>query len=385
MKVTSLRGSTDETERCLRTSSVGIVLLAGFQGGGAERVAAALLEHPPAGLATHLITNTPPESDRYAYVMPEAARRTVLGADVDERRLADVGWLRSIAHLGRLVVRARGEIRRIGPSAVLSLLTTANLLTIVACAGTRVRVVISERSDTSRERHPLPIRVARRLLYRFADVVTANTQVAIDDMARYVPASRLVHVPNPVTSPAEPADPGASQRVVTVGRLVENKDHATVVDAFVRLDVDDWHLTLVGDGPLRETLVARADRAGVSDRVTFPGYVLDPTEHYATAAIFVLSSRYEGMSNALLEAMAHGVVCVVADELPGALELVDDGVTGFAFRTGDADDLARVLGRLATDPGLRRRVGAAGRERVAELDPAVISRRWAALLLGDGH
>ena len=79
-----------------------------------------------------------------------------------------------------------------------------------------------------------------------------------------------------------------------------------------------------------------------------------------------MASAYEGTPNALLEAMAHGLPCVVPDDVPGALTLVEDGVTGRTFRGNDAGHLAAVIASLMADAEARARLGAAARARVAD-------------------
>ncbi|MEX5717366.1 glycosyltransferase family 4 protein [Geodermatophilus maliterrae] len=152
--------------------------------------------------------------------------------------------------------------------------------------------------------------------------------------------------------------------VLTVGRLTHMKAQWQLVDAvpdlvarFPRLAV-----VLLGDGPLREALVEQAGALGVASAVRFAGHRPDARLLLAAADVFVLPSRYEGMSLAALEAMEAGLP-VVATRVVGSEEMVVDGVTGALVRFGRPAELAAALARLLADPGLRRRQGAAGRCR----------------------
>jgi glycosyltransferase involved in cell wall biosynthesis len=129
-----------------------------------------------------------------------------------------------------------------------------------------------------------------------------------------------------------------------------------------------WRLALVGDGRLEADLRVRASGLGLEGRVEWHGVVRDPYVLYHSAAIFALPSRVEGTPNALLEAMSCGLPVVVSDGAPGLLELVEDGVTGLVVPVNDAAALAQALRRLARNAELRRRLGEAARERVAEYD-----------------
>ncbi len=359
--------------------TVAIILLAGFQGGGAERVVAMLATHPPAGAKIVLITNRGPDDDRYGAALD--LERVVLGVDIDEQSFA-VNPIMALPRIVQLLIRTRRALRARRPDAVLAMLTTANLLAIIAARGLGIRVVVSERNDPTREQTNRLIRAARGLLYRFADVVTANTTLAVEARRPYVRDSRLAYVPNPVVVPAALHDSGCSPTIITVGRLTAHKDQATLLEAFAKLgaQANDWTLTLVGEGPMLPTLKQRAGELGIASRVVFTGYVVDPAPLLEAAGVFVLTSQHEGMPNALLEAMAYAVPCVVADCLPGALEVIGDS-SGVAFRAGDADDLAAKLAMLLADDELRAKLGSAARQRVRSLSPHDVSARWAALLV----
>jgi len=124
-----------------------------------------------------------------------------------------------------------------------------------------------------------------------------------------------------------------------------------------------WELHLIGDGELRPELERRFAAAGVSDRVRLPGARNDIPSQLAMLDLLVLPSRWEGMPNAALEAMASGLP-VVATRVGGTPEVVADGETGVLVAPGDADALAEALGRLIHSPALRAQMGAAGRTRV---------------------
>lgn len=326
-----------------------------------------------------IVTNSPAASDLYDPGVD--IEREVLGVDVDEGSILRRGILRGIRDMFRLAIRTRRVVARRDVTSVLSFLTTANLLTIIACLGTGTFVVVSERNDTSRQSHPFPVRIARHLLYRFADVVTANSPAAIQDMRRYVPSKKLRFVPNSVVVPSTCARPDQSRQIVSVGRLVAHKDHQVLIDAFASIDDPSWRLTIVGDGPMRDTLRSQAQQAGCTDRVTLLGYLYDPGTELAKSAIFVLPSQYEGMPNALLEAMAHGVPCIVSNTLKGALATVADEAL-VTFRAGDSEDLARALRLLITDPTRRVLYGRIARERVRELSPERVAELWDGILAG---
>ena len=160
--------------------------------------------------------------------------------------------------------------------------------------------------------------------------------------------------------------PPTAPLVGSVGRLHPQKDFTTLLKALVRVRdrLPDVHLLLVGDGELHADLTRQAHTLGVATSVTFTGYRSDILDILATLDLFVLPSLWEGLPNALLEAMAAGLP-VVATAVGGTPEVVVDGVTGFLVPPRDPQALADAILRLLRDPELRQRMGEAGRARVA--------------------
>jgi glycosyltransferase involved in cell wall biosynthesis len=146
-------------------------------------------------------------------------------------------------------------------------------------------------------------------------------------------------------------------RLLFVGRLVDIKGVDTLITALAVLPPAGFSLALCGDGPLRDALERQAAKADVGDRVRFLGERPDAACLIEACDVLVLPSRQEGLSNALLEAMAAGRA-VVASAVGGNTELVTPEQTGLLFASGDAEALAAALLRLQLNPALRARLGA---------------------------
>ena len=281
--------------------------------------------------------------------------------------------------------RSRGLRRRlcaIAPDAVLSFLTQTNILTILAARGLPIRVVISERNDPARQHHNLRVVLLRNLLYRRSDMVTANSTGAIKSLASIVPREKLALLPNPLNM----SDRGAAvsfeaPTFITVTRLVAQKG----IDALLRAaaiafaTLPDWRLAIIGDGPLGKELQALARDLGIASRVDWLGYREDPIPYLRAAKFFVLTSRFEGSPNALIEAMACGLASVVSDASPGPLELIGDDA-GLIVPVEDDEATAAAIMTLANDEGLRALLGEAAikRTEIYQVDRAM--RVWLDLL-----
>jgi glycosyltransferase involved in cell wall biosynthesis len=269
----------------------------------------------------------------------------------------------------------RRTLKRIESPLVVAFGTAVNVITLKACRGMGRRVIISERNDPGRL-----IKLWEKLWHKYypqAHRVTANTQAALRDMQQFVKGEKLALVPNPLALPngngngnGHKSLPGANGHpfVLTVGRLVDDKAHDVLLDAFARTSesLKDWRLAIVGQGRLNAQLRKQAEALGISGRVDWHGIVRDVQPLYRSAMVFALPSRIEGTPNALLEAMSFGLPVVVSDGAPGLLEIVEDGVTGLVVPVNDAVRLADALQRLGNDEELRRRLGTAAQQRVSE-------------------
>jgi glycosyltransferase involved in cell wall biosynthesis len=180
-------------------------------------------------------------------------------------------------------------------------------------------------------------------------------------------SERVVRIPNGVEIPGQSRcyRDAAGKRFLYVGRVSRetHRDFETLVSAFGRLatSVGDVELALVGKGNQVELLRQAVTQAGLGDRVHFPGECR-PDEWYAWADCFVLPSRREGMSNALLEAMAAGLPCI-ANDIPPNREVLDHGRAGFLVPVGDLEALLAVMRRIEREQGLAECYGALAFER----------------------
>jgi glycosyltransferase involved in cell wall biosynthesis len=189
----------------------------------------------------------------------------------------------------------------------------------------------------------------------------------------------VVHgVEAPAAAPGDPADAraclglaGDGPVVGTVGNFTAKKDHATLIRALTRM-AGDVRLVLVGLGPAEADLRALVAREGLGERVTFAGSRDDVAALLPAFDVFALSSRYEGLPIALLEAMAAGRACV-ATNVGGVPEVITDGEDGVLVAPGDPDALARALTTVLDDPARRADLGrrAAARAGDFRLDAAV--------------
>lgn len=154
-------------------------------------------------------------------------------------------------------------------------------------------------------------------------------------------------------------------KIVFVGRLEPQKDIGTLLKAVKLVNRPNLQLLIIGEGNRRNILEETTKSLGLREQVTFCGRVSEVTPFLATADLFVLPSIAEGISNALLEAMACGLPCLVSD-IPGNRTVITHEKDGFLFPVKDSAALAHLLEKFLTDEALRRRIGQAGRATVMQ-------------------
>ncbi len=199
---------------------------------------------------------------------------------------------------------------------------------------------------------------------RFGGVLIAIAQSERDLALRYriLADDRIESVPLGIPDCDLRAAPASGQDVIVtmVGRFVPQKDHSTVVRAFVGLS-DRAKLWLIGDGNTRPEIQAQVVELGLAGRVQFWGNRSDVNTLLAASHVFVLASHYEGLPTVLLEAMRAGLPVVVTDA-GGVRDCVISGNTGFVVPQKDPMSMRAALAKLVEQPQLRALLGAAGRK-----------------------
>jgi glycosyltransferase involved in cell wall biosynthesis len=291
-------------------------------------------------------------------------------------RLVDLRARRVLTALPGLV----HYIRRESPVTMLSALSHANVVAIWArsMARTDMRLVVSEHNTPSfwldhvgQRRARLLPRLMRATYGRADHVVAVSAGLAAELAATLaIDANRISLAYNPVVTPrlsalaAQPLDhpwfaPGRPPVVLSAGRLTDEKDFGTLIEAFARVRRERAaRLVILGEGPERASLQGQLERLGLAEDVLLPGFVDNPFQYMRRAAVFVLSSRCEGFGNVLVEAMACATPVISTDCPNGPREILEDGRHGVLVTTGDAAMMAtailRQIDRPAPDSALER-------------------------------
>lgn len=308
-------------------------------------------------------------------ILPKWGRRLggtppfALGKAVEFWLLAPMVWLSRLSFLAALWVKVRRG--KPPPVDVLHVHESGWLAGVGVHWARRWNIPVLIKESTSpalgRISYGTPLRRTWDRRRREADGWGAQTPAVRRQLEeKGIPARRIHLIPNGVEIPPSRAWPDQSDSVVYVGNLTQGSDWKAfdvLFAAWIRVAQarPTAQMTFVGAGD-PAPWVRMLQAGGLAHTVRFVGRAYDAAPHYASAGIFVLPSRVEGMSNALLEAQSWGLACVVSD-IPGNCAVVRDGVNGLVVPVGDAASLAAAIRRLLEDAGLRRRLGDRAREQ----------------------
>jgi GalNAc-alpha-(1->4)-GalNAc-alpha-(1->3)-diNAcBac-PP-undecaprenol alpha-1,4-N-acetyl-D-galactosaminyltransferase len=333
--------------------------------GGAERVMTIMANYWAArGWKVTLITLVDRHQSPFYQLDPQIhlQQLNVAGSSTNLVESLQAGWQR--------IKALRAAIVASTPDVIISFMNTVNVLVLLAGWKLNIPTIVSEHIYPGFTDANKIWQVLMKWTYRYADRVTLLTQNALP----FYPASkgyRSIVMPNPVLTPAPDliTEPLVSTpTLMAMGRLHPQKGFDLLLPAFAQIQskYPEWHLTILGEGPMRAELEALRVRLGLIDRVHFLGSVKNVDAHLRQADLFVMPSRFEGFPMALCEAMACGLPVLTADCLSGPREIVRDGVDGILVPPEDVDALAAGLDRLMGDPALR--------QQLAQAAPQVLDR-----------
>jgi len=279
---------------------------------------------------------------------------------------------------------------RVKPDSVLSSMTGTNLLTAMASrmARRRGRLVLREAASFANLRSRRLFPLLMRVLYRRADALIAVSRGVANDLAGLRVAKERIHVINNsidierLRNLASQAPHSAIELkwpyIVSIARLVRQKDHETLLRAYAASKLVSSHrLVIIGDGELKLRLIQIARDLGIENQVLWLGAMRNPYAVLSKASLLVLSSRWEGYPNVLLEAAGFGVPIVATDCPDGPRDLLQDGRYGRLVPVGDYAAMARAMEDELQQPAANLE------EMIAAHQPHVVARQYMNLLFGD--
>ncbi len=289
------------------------------------------------------------------------------------------------SRFGRIVKkvwRLRQLMKRHPDATFVAMLPFETLYAFFASRGLRCRVVYSLRNDPN-SMNSTRDRFIMKVIYPRADGIVFQTEDARNFFPERVQKRGTV-IANPLVGTLpERYDGQRFHEIVTVGRLTKQKNYPLLLRAFANVHLlhKDWKLRIFGQGELRDMLERLCEQLDIAESVEFCGFVPDVVQQIRQSGIFVMASDYEGISNAMLEALATGVPCVCTDcPIGGARMMIRDHENGMLVPTGDEAAMTRALLELIEHPELARRLSEQSVRVRAALSADIIAEKWKGIL-----
>ena len=280
----------------------------------------------------------------------------------------------------RIPSHVRRSIRDLNPDLIVSFIVSNSMLTFLGSLFSGVPLIACERSDPQVIQNPL-VKFLRNLFYRFSSHITAQTDRAKASFPPYV-RSKTTVIPNPIVL-GDVRRGAPSKTIIAAGRLSKEKNYASLIRAFrlVAQKNPEWNLVIWGEGPERKRLESIIKEEHLESRVSLPGRTKNLAEEMSKAGIFVLSSHFEGMPNALCEAMAIGLPVVSTDCPTGPRELIAAGEDGIMVPVDDVSEMAGAMVRLIADENYRAKLGKNAAQKMKQHNIENIAPLWEKIFL----
>lgn len=355
-------------------------------GGGAERATILLASHL-AKKNVHVCIVTLYGEERDFYSVPAGVKRYALGLMQHNRGIA------KLSANFRRISAIRSAVKYESADVVIGMMTTCSVLSAVACLGLSTCSITAERNYPGRKQAIKPWGLMRKIFYRFADAHIVQSKETAVWLKKNTGARNSFVIPNAVSWPLENLSPvvtpeslvnADAKLILAVGTKPGQKGFDLLLKAFASVadQAPNWKLAIAGidvTSPASEevsVLLELANNLGLTDNIVWPGRIGNVADWYERADMFVLSSRYEGFPNVLLEAMSAGCPSIAFDCDTGPRDIIRDGENGLLVAPESTEKLAEAMLTLVQDGDFRKKLSASAvavREDFAE---DKIFREW---------
>ncbi len=342
--------------------------------GGAERVFVNLAEYfMGQGCQVVMVTQYKYSSDE-EYALDKRIKRVISDITPQETtRSRTVNFFRRMSKLHKIWKTEQ-------PDLVLSCVGKNNFMTVVTTMFSKTKPVVSVVGEAKEEYPNLLMKMLANMLFPHAAGVILQTERSRSFFSKEVGKTSVI-LPNSL-NPAfiRPRFQGEREkRIVSVGRLDANKNHEMMIRAFANIlpMYPEYTMTIYGDGELREQLQNLINSLGLEDKITLPGIIPNVADNIQKAALFLLTSYSEGISNALIEAMALGLP-VIATDVPsgGTVELIQHNENGLIIQTGDQKGLEEAMNTILSDAHFAEKLGRNACKIQERLAPDRVNEQW---------
>ena len=246
----------------------------------------------------------------------------------------------------------------------------------------RIPVILSVRNDPNIEYRSAKRKMMMKMLYPLANGYVFQTEDAKNYFSKMIKRKKVAIIPNPINEQFVVDEEYKGKRektIVTVGRIEKQKNQKLLIDAFRKIsrDYDEYKLLIYGEGKLREELEKYVKEIDLSKKVIFKGQVDNIKDEILKAGIFVLSSDYEGMPNALMEAMALGIPSISTDcPCGGPRTIIKDNKNGILVDVNNVEELKNAIKKIIEDDKFAKRISYNAIKIRETYNPIKIANIW---------
>ncbi len=335
-----------------------------LQSGGAERVISILTNHLlTSGYQVEVLLY---HDQPIFYTMPTGLKITIVERETGSSNIhKNICWMR--------------QFFKQNANIVISFLAPFNMLALVSHLGLKSKIIVADRNDPRYVPANPILRGLRNILYSMANGVVLQTQHNKSYFSKRI-QSKSVVIYNPVDlkeKRGQALRTPKRDKIVCVGRLMPQKNQSMLIRAFalIQPQFPTYKLVFYGDGPQRSILEQKAAQLGIADKVVFAGNIKNVFDKISDAKLFVLSSNYEGMPNALIEAMCLGLP-VISTDVSGTEELIENGKSGFIVSRKSPEKLAEAMRQVLSDEMLQKQFAYQAEKLNDKLQVSVIVNQW---------
>lgn len=244
---------------------------------------------------------------------------------------------------------------------------------------TKSKVICSERNAPST--YPILLRIILKCIAHKSDGWVFQTQYEREWYGNSIGKAEVQIIPNAINPDVYSSMyiGKRKNKIVTVGKMTKQKNQVLMIKAFNRIHhlFPEYKLIIFGEGILRDNLQKIIDKLQLSEYIEMPGYVNNIYECIKDASLFVLSSDYEGIPNALIEAMALGLPCIATDCKGGGVKsLINNRENGLIVPARDEKSLANAMKSMLLNYSFADQCGKKAHSIIERLSPDVIYEKW---------
>lgn len=275
----------------------------------------------------------------------------------------------------KVINNLRKFVKKEKPDAIVCFMAQNILLTGIAVKKMKIPLIVSERIDPSQVKRNFIFKYFLNKIYENSSIVIFQTKRAQNSFNRVIRENSCI-IGNPICVSHYKLDK-TLHKIVTVGRMTEQKNHKMLINAFKKIHdkYPNYQLFIYGDGPLRNELIEIIKNLDLESCVFLPGVSNDIHKDISDSEMFVLSSNFEGLSNALMEAMLMGLP-VISTNCAGSDEIIVNNQNGLLVPVGNELELINAIQRLIEDKDLCNFIGNNARKAMHSYEENNIINKW---------